>query len=182
MVKGEVDCYMQLQEIFATPYFLLFRSEQESRYVVLDNLVDVGIRSLSDDEQRRLKEKAVFDLAQMRGYISSGSFLWNGEENAKMLGFYMFLRDEELVGHIKYDEVEVKYSRVMCLESKMDTEEVRETHLGEVYARIAELKLSNASAAFESASLSDSYFNLVKLYLDSRCVIHLDFNGFRMKN
>ena len=171
-----------MTELFVTPHFLLFREEVEKKYVALEDAVDILVRSLSEIERKYFREQRALEIAQKRGFLHQPSCNWNGEEQAKELGFYVFtcLNNEEL-GSIPYGDIVVPYQRVVQLASLIADEKLRDEYVCDVRREVAALKLDGVYLELYSSTEKKRLYDGVRLFLSEEYDVKVKVNVGREK-
>ncbi len=157
-----------MKELFVTPHLLLFRADGKSRYIPLEEQIDISVRSLTERERVFFRGQRVMDLAIKQHILVGGSYTCNTEEQAKELGFYLFcLATGEQIGAISYDKVVQPYARVVQLESKIADEVKRDEYVCDVRREIALLKMLGVYLELYAVPDEKSLFDGVRLYLSN---------------
>ncbi|GEM_PF-3619830 len=157
-----------MTELFVTPHLLLFRCEGKSRYIPLEEQVDISVRSLSERERVFFREQRLMSLATEQHILAGGSYTCNTEEQAKELGFYLFcLANGEQIGAISYDNVVQPYVRVVQLESRIADEVKRDEYICDVRREIALLKMVGVYADLYSVPEDKNLYDGVRLFLST---------------
>ncbi len=157
-----------MTELFVTPHFLLFRNVAGRNYVALEDLVDISLRSLRDEEKCFFREQVLMNCASRRGILKRGNSYWNGEDEARELGFYVFLNEhKEQLGSIAYDEIVVPYQRVVQLESLIADEKLRDEYACDVRREVAGLKLPGIYLELYSVNQEKELYDGVRLFLST---------------
>ena len=155
-----------MKELFVSPHLLLFREKGKSSMIPLEDQVDICVRSLSEKEKKFFREERLFNFLQDQGIIKQGSYSWNGEEEAKELGFYMILNNErEMLRAVPYAQIATPYQRVVQLESKIADEVKRDEYVCDLRREVAVLRMGGVYLELYSIPDMKNLYDGVRIFL-----------------
>lgn len=158
-----------------TPNYLAFSIGGALERVWLDSHVFISVRSLSEVERVFFREQGAIDMALRRGFLGGDTYLWNGESDAKELGFYVFIDEQRVqLGAVGYDEVCVPYQRVVELESMIENEKVKDEYVCDVRREIAGLKLPGVYVELFARSLENNFYEGVRVFVSDEYDLRVD--------